>query len=68
MGVYPGLGLVSEMKSPNVIRAVWPNRLCAKVRVLLFPSGDLICCQGKLNCHMLICFLRDTALNTFPTY
>ena len=28
-----------------------------EVRVLLFPSGNLICCQGKLNCHVLICFL-----------
>ena len=35
---------------------VWrPTRLLGKVRVLLFPSGNLICCQGKLNCHELIC-------------
>ena len=40
----------------------WPTRLLGKVRVLLFPSGNLICCQGKLNCHsMLICFLSDNS-------
>ena len=36
-----------------------PSRLFGKVRVLLFPSGNLICCRGKLNCHVLICFLSD---------
>ena len=37
----------------------WARRVVGgRGRVVLFPAGNLICCRGKLNCHMLICFCR----------